>query len=287
MLKTESRLKLRHGEELILLHLSDIHKGHKSTRIDELERVLDKYSKMNTVFAGTGDFFDLICLQDARFQLSQLDLAGMDPRKFIDDFIDEHVNDFARIWLKYNIPPERVLFFGQGNHEREFIRRTNTNPLKRLCEKLKVPYGGYCGFHSLGIETSGNHKLTVVIYYHHGYGGGSRTGGYPVTKYEKEMIHHDADIFLFGHDHGKRYLLEYPFLSPAHYGELVYPRTRILAINGTFMVTKPDGEFAGYGESRSFPPSNPGYLPIKIRIRAQRMGDKSVPRRFIELKVYD
>jgi hypothetical protein len=283
MLKTESTIDLPTGKALWLIHLSDIHKGNNTTRIDELERVLEKYSKMNAVFAGTGDFFDLIALQDMRFQLSQA--GGMDKEVFADDFIDAMVDDFAKMWLKYKIPPERVLFFGQGNHEWQYVKRVSSNPLKRLCKTLGITYGGYSGFHTLKLREKTGRTQNLVIYYHHGYGGGSRTGGYPITKYEKEMIHHQADIYLFGHDHGKRLLVEYPLLSPSSTGENVYLKNRILAINGTFMISKPVSEFAGWPEMKGFPPSGMGCLPIKIQYATRRVNGK--PRRWVEARIYD
>ena len=42
---------------------------------------------------------------------------------------------------------------------------------------------------------------------------------------------------------------------------------------------------ATYAEVKGFPPSDLGYLPIKIRIRSTRFNGKN--RRWVELKVFD
>ena len=161
----------------------------------------------------------------------------------------------------------------------------NTNLVKRFCDICELQYLGYSGFHTLHLKDGGARTQNVTIFYHHGHGAGSRTGGYPITKYEKEMVHHEADIYIFGHDHGKRYLVSYPYLSPALSGNTVYCKNRILGVSGTWMITKPMTEYPGYAEIKGFPPSDLGYLPIKIKIRSQKYEGQA--RRYVELKVFD
>ena len=284
MLTTESSLKIKNSEDLWLFVFSDIHWGNTGSLINEFKEAVKRYSKKNSVFLGIGDLFDSIIIKDIRFQLSQLN--GMkDGNSLIDDFMDGYVSAFVEMWESLKIPPERVIGIGIGNHEYELMKRYATNPVKRVCEKCGLRYLAYSGFHTLHLKDNGGRGQNVRIFYHHGYGGGSRTGGYPITKYEKEMVHHEADIYLFGHDHGKRYLVSYPYLSPAESGNQVYSKNRILGISGTFMVTKPITEYPGYAEVKGFPPSDLGYLPIKIRIRSTRFNGKN--RRWVELKVFD
>jgi len=285
MLKTESTIELKHSQDLWLVVFNDLHFGNANSLIGEFKETIHRYKKKNSIFMAIGDIFDSIVMQDIRFQLSQL--AGMEDKSIlVDDFIDQHVSAFAKIWDSFKIPRERVIGFGLGNHEFQVMKRYGTNLISRFCEACGLNHLGYSGFHTLHLkEPGGERSQNVQIYYHHGYGGGSRTGGYPVTKYEKEMVHHRADIYLFGHDHGKRYLVAYPYLSPAESGNVVYSKNRILGVSGTFMVTKPITEYPGYAEVKGFPPSDLGYLPIKIRLRSIKQNGKS--RRYVELKVFE
>lgn len=102
---------------------------------------------------------------------------------------------------------DQIIGIGDGNHESTIIRKCNTNPTKNL---IKFLYGKdlikekYLGFQGLGqiiFEENGARIRTIIIRWHHGWGGATTTEGYTITKYSKDIAYYDADIYLYGHTH--------------------------------------------------------------------------------------
>jgi len=285
MLKTNSSIKVKLNETNYLVPFGDVHYGNRDADINEFKRMLRECNKPNHYFIGLGDIFDSIIQQDVRFQLSQLD--GMDPKLLVDDLVDSYVKQFSAIWEAADIPPDRILLIGMGNHEETLQRKYGTNPTKRFCEQCGILYGGYSGYHRLSLEYGKTNSYNVHIRYHHGYGGGSRTGGYPITKYERELMWSDADIFLFGHDH-RRHLQPYAYEKMSVNGEYVYKARRVLAICGGFLENRPMTEYPSYGERSMYPASDMGYIKIPMQVTARKLGRTArTNRKFVEFPVFE
>lgn len=284
MLKTESVIEVKHGQPIYLVPIGDLHFGHRDSNIIEFRRTLRENNNPNTYFAGLGDIFDSIIISDIRFQLSQL--RGMERGPFVDDIMDQYVKEFRKIWRELKIDSQRILFCAMGNHEENMQRKYGTNPTKRFCESEGINYGGYSGYHSIILKDKSWHT-TVNIFYHHGYGGGARTGGYPITKYEREMMWSDADIFLFGHDH-RRHLQPYSFMKCSTNGQFLYKTRRVLAICGGFLENRPLTEYPSYAETRMYPATDMGYIKIPMVVRSKRLGKgNSDVRRFVEFPIFE
>lgn len=285
MLKTQSRIQVKTNKPIYLVPFGDLHYGHRDCNIKEFERMLRENNRPDTYFIGVGDIFDSIVMRDIRFQLSQL--GGMDGKGFVDDFMDEMANNFGKLWRKHKIPSERILFMGIGNHESNMMKRYSVNPLKQFCLKEKITYGAYSGYHTVTLIVDGNHKSSFHIRYHHGYGGGARTGGYPLTKYEKELMWSDADVFVFGHDH-RRHLQPYSYEKMSNSGGYCYKRRRILAICGGFLENRPMTEYPSYAEEKMYPASDIGYIRIPVVVKAKSMdGGRKNVRRYVDFPVYE
>ena len=285
MLKTGSSIEVRLNKTIYLVPFGDLHYGHRDSNINEFKRMLRECNNDEHYFIGLGDIFDSIIQQDVRFQLSQLE--GMDPKLLVDDLIDSYVNEFSRVWRSANIPSNKILLMGMGNHEETLQRKYGTNPIKRFCERENITYGGYSGYHCLNLMYNEG-RFNIHIRYHHGYGGGSRTGGYPLTKYEKELMWSDADIFLFGHDH-RRHLQPYAYERISVTGQYVYKTRRILAICGGFLENRPMSEYPSYAERSMYPASDIGYIKIPIKLTAQKMESRKNTscRKFVEFPVFE
>jgi UDP-2,3-diacylglucosamine pyrophosphatase LpxH len=281
MLKTQSRIQIKTNKPIYLVPFGDLHFGHRDANIKEFERMLRENNNADAYFIGVGDVFDSIIQQDVRFQISQM--AGMQNGPLVDDIMDMYVKELSKVWKRNKIDSSHVLLMGMGNHESVMQRRYGTNPLKRFCEEHDILYGGYSGYHTLTIGDK-HRNYSIHIRYHHGYGGGARTGGYPITKYEKEMMWSDADIFIFGHDH-RRHLQPYPYEKMSVGGEHYYKTRRILAICGGFLENRPTTEYPSYAEEKMYPTTDMGYIKIPIQIRAIRSNGK--PRRVVEFPVFE
>ena len=89
----------------------------------------------------------------------------------------------------------RTLGVLSGHHYH--ILKTGITTDMKLCEMLNSRFLGTSGFIRLQFECGTTHS-NVVIWGHHGVGGGSKAAA-PVNKLESIASHFDADIFLMGH----------------------------------------------------------------------------------------
>lgn len=284
MLKTESIIEVKHKKPIYLIPFGDLHFGHRDSNISEFKRMLRENNNELSYFIGLGDIFDSIIQQDIRFQISQM--KGMERKPFVDDIMDEYVKEFIKLWKSHKIDSQRILVCAMGNHEERMQSKYGTNPLKRFCESENINYGGYSGYHTIILrnKTRGN---CVNIFYHHGYGGGARTGGYPITKYEREMMWSDSDIFLFGHDH-RRHLQPYSYERHSTGGKHVYKTRRVLAICGGFLENRPTTEYPSYAEIKMYPATDMGYIKIPIVLTSKRFSkDKNDNRRIVEFPIFE
>jgi hypothetical protein len=194
-----------------------------------------------------GDLFDGIVFSDTRYD------KGSDAiRSRNSEIIDEQVDWGCEILESY---AKRFIGIGLGNHEWTPIKRGGTNPIKRICRRLGIPYLGYSGFIRVYLHEKGNTRgRSVIVRYHHGYGGGGRTGGASITRYEKEMADYDADIYLYGHDHQ---LNVKPYAYQQLRGQKVIDRLRWLIVGGTYLKTYVQGGDPTYSERK-------GYRPVPI-----------------------
>jgi len=236
----------------------------------------DHGHKPNTFFIGIGDQLNCIWVKDPRFRISEAAPQYRDK----EDFIDWQINDFASL-IRYNTDPEQWLGMGSGNHELAMLKYTSSDPHRRLCQTVGTLDLGYSFFLNLNFYSGsdGNHGAgrTVVIYGHHGWGGGSRTEGANLTKFAKNEAHYDADISLYGHTHdkfGKRMIR----ILPTRRGVLkVVQKPMIVANCGTFMRTLSDDERPTYSEQSGYPPRDIGYITITMRPDQKRT--------FVDLRV--
>ena len=283
MLKTESVIEVKHNEPIYLIPFGDLHYGHRDSNILEFKRMLKENKNEDSYFIGLGDIFDSIIQSDIRFQISQL--SGMERGPLIDDLMDHYVKEFTKMWKEFDIS-QKVLLMGIGNHEENMQRRYGTNPTKRFCESEGINYGAYSGYHTVLLRNK-SWAGALNIFYHHGYGGGARSGGYPITKYEREMMWSDADIFLFGHDH-RRHLQPYSYIKCSTNGQFLYKTRRVLAICGGFLENRPVTEYPSYAEIKMYPATDIGYIKIPIVVHSRRLGEKSADvRRIIEFPIFE
>ena len=149
-----------------------------------------------------------------------------------------------------------------GNHEDTIVQKCATNPIKRLCNKMSVPYLGYSWFLKLLFSEKGARGRTVIIHGHHGFGGGSRTQGADLTKYSKDISFYDASIFLRGHVHRLQFD-EIPQLGII--GENLVNKPRILIICGSFKKSLNTNGDTTWEEKQGFPPVKIGGSTILIK----------------------
>lgn len=226
--------------------------------VEKFKRYLADSDKL-TYFIGGGDLLDTIIVPDKRYSKA-VDMAPDDA------IIDWQINQMRDILRPY---ASRIIGLGSGNHEDVIIRRAGTNPIERICTELKVPYLGFSWLVELGFREHDGRGRKLVIRGHHGWGGSSRTPGGELTKYAKDLPFWDADLFLYGHGHHRKYD-EIPRLSLK--GGKLIARPKILVLCGTFLRTLSDGSTPSYSEREGYPPVPIG--GVDIYLKPEREGIK-------------
>ena len=250
MITKEKRIRYKYGDKFRLKPIADVHLGAVACDEQAFKAYLadsDDY----TYFIGIGDLYDAIIVKDPRYQKSS-DKSGGDA------VIDEQVDKGVEMLMPYK---DKILGLGYGNHEMAVIKHSGTDMMKRTCRRLEVPELGYSGLFKLIFRMKTGAGRSVIIRYHHGWGGGSRTQGADLTKFSKDLAYWDADLFLYGHVH-KRQDDEVPRLGLR--GTKLIARPKTMVICGTFLKTYLDGSDATYSEVSGYPPTSIGGLNIDI-----------------------
>lgn len=168
-----------------------------------------------------------------------------------DDYIDAAVELQVERYKGY---PWRM--FGLGNHETAIINHHHTDPVRRLCEKLEVPWGGYSGYYRMRfwIEGEDAPRSKCTILYHHGAGGGKVQKGFGWAR-DWALRQEGWDVFVYGHNHYLNIHHE-TVTAPTERGEL---RSRdVFFVNtGTFQRSMEQGSMPAYSEIK-------GYFPVAL-----------------------
>ena len=246
------RIKYKSTKDPIkIVPLFDIHYGNAACDVNALRDFIR--NNKDAYFIGGGDWLDSVIISDLRRYRKTIDSTETD------EIIDEQIDGLYEI-----IKPikNRIIGLGSGNHEDNIAKRCGTHPMKRLCKRLDVPFLGFSGLIKLILRTEVGQARTVIIRWHHGWGGGSRTQGADLTKFSKDMLYWDADIFLYGHVHRKQ-ADRIPRLGL--WGDKLISKPKLLGICGTFLRTYTDTANPTYSEIAGYPPTEIGALTVNIR----------------------
>lgn len=246
----EHRVSYRYGDTIKICPLSDIHYGHKLCDTTALKKFIS--DNPDALYVGLGDMLDSIVCTDKRYSKAMDWTSG-------EGIIDEQVENLYAILKPI---AGQIIGLGEGNHERVYTDRTNSNPTRRLAQMLNVPYLGYTWIVRLVLHEDNTRIRTVLVYGHHGWGGGTRTMGGDLTKYSKIMSYYDCDVFLFGHTHN---LQTHRIERLALTGNKLIAKPKHLAITGTWMKTISPDEIPSWAETKGFAPARIGCPTISIR----------------------
>jgi len=243
-------IEYKYGDTIRIKPIADVHLGANACDVKAFKKYL-AHSDDKTYFIGIGDYYDAIRVTDPRYQKSTDATIG-------DAIIDQQIEQGVSLLKPYK---NRILGMALGNHENVVIKRGGTDMIARTCDKLGCSHLGYSGLFKLILKENGGRGRTIIIRYHHGWGGGSRTQGADLTKFARDLVYWDADIFLFGHVHRKQ-TDEVPRLSLS--GNRLISKPLIVCICGTFLKTYTQGKMATYSEVKGYPPISVGGVMINI-----------------------
>lgn len=245
------RIPYKSGETFYLKPFFDIHKGSTACDLAAFKKDLAATDDHTYLFFG-GDLFDSLVVTDTRYRKSNDATIG-------DAIIDENLDEMFAILKPYS---EKIIGIGRGNHEDHITKRCGTDLIARLCKRLGVPDAGYSGLFKLLFSCNGGAGRTVVVRYHHGWGGGSRTQGADLTKFSKDLTYWQADVFLYGHVHRKQ-TDTVPRMGLT--GDKLISKPKILCICGTYLKTYTTGNQPTYSEVKGYPPVEIGGVCVSIK----------------------
>lgn len=241
-----------YGDIFTLKPIFDIHFGNAMCDVDKFKKYLADNYDDHTYYIGGGDLIDAIIVGDKRYR-KEIDTSP------VDDMVDYQVNVMTELLAPY---ASRIIGLGSGNHEETLVVKAGTNPVRRICRNLQVPFLGYSWLVRLGFREVDGRGRTVVLRGHHGWGGGSRTQGGELTKYAKDVAFWDADIFLYGHGHARKYD-EIPRLGLR--GHKLVAKPKVLILCGSFLKTLSDDGTPSYSERGGYPPIQIGGVDIMLQ----------------------
>jgi len=257
--KVVRAIPYEYGEVFTLKPIFDIHFGNRMCDVDKFRDFLQDADDERTLFIGGGDLIDAIIVGDKRYR-KEIDASP------VDDMVDYQVDAMTEILLPY---ASRIIGLGSGNHEETLVVKAGTNPVRRICKNLGIPFLGYSWLVRMGFRESDGRGRSIVLRGHHGWGGGSRTQGGELTKYAKDVAFWDADIFLYGHGHARKYD-EIPRLGLR--GSTLVAKPKVLILCGSFLKTLSDGGTPSYSEIGGYPPIPIG--GVEIMLKPSREGVK-------------
>ncbi len=252
-----------------LIPLADWHIGERGHCRAKLKAFLREHDGPDTLYIGNGDLMSCIVPGDPRYDKATDATHGPN---IIDEQIDACVNILTGL-------EGEIIGLGEGNHEYNYRKkRGHTNPVKRVCEAIDVPYIGYSRIVKLQLHDNHN-RLSTSVYSHHGFGGCTRAPGIP-AKYVRELYNFDAQIVMFGHDH-RLQAAKFPQI-----GFNAVETSRHLVMCGSFLKTYETSEEPSYGEKAGYAPLVIGAPVIYLR-PSQTSEAKGCPTRaqYIDVKV--
>jgi hypothetical protein len=269
----ERSIKVKSRSDRIFLHImSDLHIGSAQCDEEEIVKCLKAGGgREHHYYLFCGDIIDCIGHKDKRFHPSKL------HRQFvgIDDIIGSEI-EYAAELVKKHLEPGQVLGILDGNHERKSLEYCSFHPIRRIVEMVNgyttgIPPAQYLGYHCLYRLMIRRGKsataASFIIHAHHGWGGGGRTAGGSITKYDRHAMQYSADIHCYGHSHD-------PGLKPI-VQDVSIMRTRLeLEIRNSWLICCPafqktlsqPGETEPWAETMGFPLRPMGGVVMEIDV---------------------
>ena len=183
-------------QEHVIMPLGDIQIQQDRNAVDWslLKNTVQWGVDHNAYWIGMGDYIDMESPSNRRA------LMNSGVYDSVMDALDAKAEELEEE-LKEILKPTVGRWLGllEGHHYHPHQDGTTTDT--RLAQYLKAPFLGTCAYVNLSIELPNKKgKRDIVIWCHHGRGGGSLIGS-PLNKLEHVVKGFDADIYLMGHTH--------------------------------------------------------------------------------------
>ena len=269
------------ADEFTIHPLADIHFGAAacdekrfSERLDEID------ADPLALWLMLGDQLDCIGHKDPRFDISSLPrwlvLRWHESGKL--GLAQHQRNELAERINAHETLGDKLLAVVEGNHEAMIRKHQDIDAYLSLIERLHRGSAerlalGVSGFVTLRFRrTVGENEtragtFSVVIYLHHGWGGGDLAGGINL-KLERQMDRYGADVYLMGHHHKVTTHTNPGVIRPNSAGRIEQGADRLGAVCAPFLRCLVDGSDT-YSEAKAYRAA-PANADILVRVRPDK-----------------
>ena len=190
--------------EQYFLLISDAHIDNAHADRQMFDRHMRQCRERNARWLSNGDF---LCLMQGKAD-NRADTSACRPEHQRGRYLDAVINTTADYIAPY---ADMALLFAPGNHEGAVKRRCETDMNERLVEAAKVRNkgcqayaGSYANWVRFLVRQRGRRQLvggSILMYMHHGYGGGGPVTRGTIQTSRMAVYLPDADIIWTGHTH--------------------------------------------------------------------------------------
>jgi hypothetical protein len=192
------------GWEQYFLLVSDAHIDNAHADRSMFDKHMRQCRERNAKWMSNGDF---LCLMQGSWDFRK-DTSACRPEHREGRYLDAVINTTA----DYIAPhADMALLFAPGNHETSVKRRHDTDMNERLVEAAKVRNaqcqahaGSYANWVRFLVRQKDRRQVvgnSIVMYMHHGYGGGGPVTRGTIQTARMAVYLPDADIIWTGHTH--------------------------------------------------------------------------------------
>lgn len=243
------------------------------TALDALKRHIDHCMELGAFFIGMGDYIDFTSPSNRQR------LAAAALYDTAEDVIDDKAMELTMEIFDLALRPTVGRWIGllEGHHFTQLKSGESTD--QRLCQMLGARFLGTSAYIRLQFETQ-NTRSNVVLWAHHGTGGGS-TRGAPLNKLATAANGWEgADVFLMGHT-CKAPVDRFPRPYPRWHGhgapDLIHRDIMLVNTGGfskSYIVGSMQGRTprGGYAEKGMMPPVSIGAPILLIEPRRKYSG---------------
>lgn len=181
-------------EPIIVAPIGDIQYAGRasSTAVDMLKRHIDRCQKLNAWYVGLGDYTDAFSPSNRQ----RLRAAALYDTA--EDVIDDKALDLTLELYQDILAPTKGRWLGLLHGHHFATLKTGETTDQRLCQLLNARFLGTSAFIRLQIQSGGGTRNNIVLWAHHGCGGGMKAAA-PLNKLENVAPYFDADVYLLGH----------------------------------------------------------------------------------------
>ena len=259
----DSNIPSKDWEQYFLL-VSDAHIDNAHADRGMFERHMRQCRERGGKWLSNGDF---LCLMQGKYDLRS-DTSACRPEHQQGRYLDSVISTTA----DYVAPhADMALLFAPGNHETAIKKRHETDMNERLVEALRhrrpadcQAYAGkYANWVRFLVRNKSRRQLiggSVVMYMHHGYGGGGPVTRGTIQTSRMAVYLPDADIIWTGHTHDEWIMpIQRARLSP--HGRPYLDRVTHVRSPG---YKDEFSEQAGWAVEKGMPPKPKGALWLRF-----------------------